>query len=111
MNKKSGFTLVEIMIVVAIIGLLAAVGIPAIMNSLSNAQAKAAKKNVASVEKAKAMMQLPSTIHAKGLSLQNAATFEDSSLLACMSGTADMDALTVNGSTITKGAIGTQASY
>jgi len=36
--KKSGFTLVEIMIVVAIIGLLAAIGIPSFNKARSNAR-------------------------------------------------------------------------
>jgi type IV pilus assembly protein PilA len=58
MNKK-GFTLVEIMIVVAIIGLLAAIGIPSILGAYSNAQEKAKARNVASVEKAKGVLTLP----------------------------------------------------
>ncbi|MEI7851595.1 MAG: prepilin-type N-terminal cleavage/methylation domain-containing protein [Kiritimatiellales bacterium] len=58
MNKK-GFTLVEIMIVVAIIGLLAAIGIPSIIGAYQNAQLKSAARNVAEIEKAKGVITLP----------------------------------------------------
>jgi prepilin-type N-terminal cleavage/methylation domain-containing protein len=57
--KKQGFTLVEIMIVVAIIGLLAAIGIPSILNAYSTSQKKAKARNIAEVEKAKGVMTLP----------------------------------------------------
>ena len=43
--KKSGFTLVEIMIVVAIIGLLAAIGIPSFQKARANTMAKSALNN------------------------------------------------------------------
>lgn len=43
--KKSGFTLVEIMIVVAIIGLLAAIGIPSFQKARANTMAKNALNN------------------------------------------------------------------
>ena len=43
--KKSGFTLVEIMIVVAIIGLLAAIGIPSFQKARSNTMKKNAINN------------------------------------------------------------------
>lgn len=45
MNKK-GFTLVEIMIVVAIIGLLAAIGIPSFQKARDNSRAKACINNL-----------------------------------------------------------------
>lgn len=59
MNKK-GFTLVEIMIVVAIIGLLAAIGIPSILGAYKTSQDKTKMRNIADVEKAKAQLTLPS---------------------------------------------------
>ena len=45
-SRKSGFTLVEIMIVVAIIGLLAAMAIPNFTNARANAQAKVCINNL-----------------------------------------------------------------
>ena len=47
--KKSGFTLVEIMIVVAIIGLLAAIGIPSFRKARENTLKKTAINNARQV--------------------------------------------------------------
>ncbi len=49
MNKK-GFTLVEIMIVVAIIGLLAAIGIPSFQRARTNSRTKACMNNLRMIE-------------------------------------------------------------
>ena len=52
MRNKYAFTLVEVLVVVAILGLLAAVGVPAMMNAHQNAQKKAGEINIVSVEAA-----------------------------------------------------------
>ena len=51
-KTKKGFTLVEIMIVVAIIGLLAAIGIPSFTKARANSVAKAKENNIRIIEAA-----------------------------------------------------------
>jgi len=52
-NRKSGFTLVEIMIVVAIIGLLAAIAIPNFVKARTTAQQNACINNLRQIDGAK----------------------------------------------------------
>ena len=50
MNKKYGFTLVEIMIVVLIIGLLAAIAVPNFVKARKSTQAKACVDNMRQIQ-------------------------------------------------------------
>jgi len=58
MNTK-GFTLVEIMVVVVIVGMMAAIGIPYILGAYSSAQKNAMDRNIADINKTKAQLTLP----------------------------------------------------
>ena len=57
-NRTQGFTLVEIMIVVAIIGLLAAIAIPNFVRARQNSQKNACINNLRQIDGAKAQWAL-----------------------------------------------------
>ena len=80
-SRKSGFTLVEIMIVVAIIGLLAAIAIPNFVKARATAQKNACIAN---------LKQIDGAVHQWALEQKKVATdtytLTDTNLLAFMKG-------------------------
>jgi prepilin-type N-terminal cleavage/methylation domain-containing protein len=66
-RSRAGFTLVEIMIVVAIIGLLAAIGIPNFVRARQTAQANACINNLRVIDEAKQQWALETGQNATAL--------------------------------------------
>jgi len=104
----------EIMLVVGVIALLAAAALPVLLNSLESAKEKIKERNIANVQKAKRILQLPSSVHdlGKGLSsgAQYGTDFTEEELFACLNGI-EAGNLTIDGTPIIVGNIGEQAYY
>ena len=116
MKSKDGFTMVEIMFVVAIIGLLASMGIPAILNAMEHAKEKTREAHISSIEKAKSMLTLPELVYAHGRGLTTGAVFgegeyTESNLVACIKNIEDLEDLMVGGQYLIPGDIGTKPYY
>lgn len=105
MKNKCAFTLVEILLVITILGLMAAVGIPLVTNSLKNSQDRAKELNVARIEAAKEQWALENN-------KTNGTPVQWSAISNYMgSGATSLSNLNVNGAAITINAVGTKAAY
>lgn len=102
---KRAFTLIEILIVVAIIGLLAAIGVPSFINSRTAANENIKSMNISSVNAAKDQWAI----------MNNKATGTSvvwTNIVAYIGGgITNQSQLTINGAAITLNPVGTSASY
>jgi type IV pilus assembly protein PilA len=102
---KKAFTLVEILFVVTIIGLLAAIGVPAFMNARKGSETNMKAINVASVNAAKEQWSVMENKAAgTDVAWTNIASYIGNSIT-------NQSGLTVGGSAITLNPVGTSASY
>jgi len=108
MKTKKGFTLVEVMIVVAIIGLLAAVGIPSILGAMEKSKVKAKARNVQDVIRAKGMCTLPADMG--GVNATDGADV-DTEIFNHLDGVTQISDLDVGGKTMSINSIGTAPAY
>ena len=115
-KKKDGFTLVEIMFVVTIIGLLASMGIPALLNAMESAKDRVKQAHIAAVEKAKATLTLPALVYECGKSVQPGTSFgvndyTEENLMACIKIQTRLLELKVGDSYLIPGDIDSRAYY
>ncbi|MBC8205708.1 MAG: hypothetical protein ISR85_05600 [Kiritimatiellales bacterium] len=105
------------MIIVAIIGLLAVMGIPYILNAYSSSMKKAKNRNIAEVEKAKGVLSLPVSSRIPGAmaladsNLEIATDAAGLSNLCSALSIRNLDELIVGSDSIAIGTLSTKASY
>ncbi|MBI9020616.1 MAG: prepilin-type N-terminal cleavage/methylation domain-containing protein [Verrucomicrobia bacterium] len=104
MKNKRAFTLVEIMMVVAIIALLAAVGIPSFLNSRQGAETSMKEVNISTVNAAKDQWAI-----LNNKTPGTAVTWSD--IEDYVGGANLLSDLDVGGDSLTINAVGTDASY
>jgi prepilin-type N-terminal cleavage/methylation domain-containing protein len=116
-SDKHGFTLVEIMVVAAILAVLSIIGIPYVINGYQHSKVQIKARNIADVEKGKRVLILPKEediTGAMGLSDPSLVIQDDPIALSNLCAALNLDALealTVDGDPISVGTLNIKASY
>jgi prepilin-type N-terminal cleavage/methylation domain-containing protein len=93
-TSESGFTLVEIMVVVLIIAVLVGIAVPQFLGARTRAQARAAQLTLATATKAAATAAEPTSLDASAMSsAEPAITFVSSSVVLASAGPVDVVAV------------------
>src|SRR5208283_2715756 len=99
-SSKQGFTLVEIMIVVAIIGLLAAIAIPNFIRARTQSQKNACINNLRQIDGATQQWALETKVGASAtVAFSNISIYLKNSIICPDGGTAFSDSYLLNGIT------------
>jgi len=113
-GKRKGFTLIEIMLGISILGLLAALSIPAILGAYTKAQEKTKLLNIEQVEKAKGILTLPRELGMAGaMALTASQSFGDAAVSNLCSALriSDLSKLAVGNMTLNPGTLTEKAYY